>query len=132
MNASRIAGSLFIFALALASAPVVGAPNPPGPTPSPTVMPPGAALVRRFETHDAVRALDAVNYKPCRQPGEAGGEAVVEITYQQSGDVASSRVMPGSELSVATGACIAKVLRRATIDGYVGKQQTVLYVVRLP
>ncbi len=136
MNTSRIVGLSLVFMLALASAPVGGAPPPVpsgAPTPPPAPLPQPGIPVPVFETRDAVRALDAVNYKFCFRPNEPRGEVVIEVTFQPIGEIATAAALPGGDLSPSSASCVAMVLgRKARMDAYRGKPQKVLYLARLP
>jgi hypothetical protein len=91
--------------------------------------PPG----QRFDPNAANRAISAAAFDTakCREPGGPSGRATVVVTFDPSGKVASATVSDAPFAGTSSGACIAAVMKRATVPAFTGLPGTVSKILSI-
>ena len=86
------------------------------------------AMVSPFDRDAANSALNAVaaNASSCRQAGDPTGQARLTVTFAPSSGRVTQAIVSGKPFQgTATGGCIARIARQATIPPYSGSYTTV-------
>lgn len=106
---------------------VTGAPIP---TPTATATPSGA----EFDKGAASAALGTAvgQAAACKQPGDPSGTARVSVTFAPSGRVTVANVAGPPFAGTATGSCIARAFKTATVPAFSGDAVTVSKTVNIP
>lgn len=68
----------------------------------------------------------------CKQPGDPSGTATVTVTFAPSGRVTTSSVSGPPFQGTATGGCIARAFKAATVPAFNGDPTTVSKTVHIP
>lgn len=122
----------------------VGAAEPatPGPAaaqaptasakPKPTAGPTTGG--RDFDRSAAATALGGATGQAagCKAAGDPSGVAKVAVTFAPSGRVTQALVMGPPFAGTATGGCIARAFRSASVPPFAGEAQTVTKTVNIP
>jgi len=82
---------------------------------------------QRFDANLAKAALTtaAMQVGACREKGGPAGKATVVVTFDPSGKVSSATVSDAPFAGTSSGACIATVMKRATVPAFSGLPGTV-------
>jgi hypothetical protein len=82
---------------------------------------------QRFDANLAKAALTtaATQVAACREKGGPAGKATVVVTFDPSGKVSSATVSDAPFAGTSSGACIANVMKRATVPAFSGLPGTV-------
>jgi hypothetical protein len=82
---------------------------------------------QRFDANLAKAALTtaATQVGACREKGGPAGKATVVVTFEPSGKVSSATVSDAPFAGTSSGACIATVMKRATVPAFSGLPGTV-------
>jgi hypothetical protein len=88
---------------------------------------------QHFDPNAANRAVTAaaVETAQCREPGGPSGRATVVVTCEPSGKVASATVSDAPFAGTSSGACIAAVMKRATVPAFTGLPGTVSKILSI-
>ncbi len=68
----------------------------------------------------------------CKQPGDPSGQAKVQVTFAPSGKVTMANILGPPFAGTATGGCIARAFKQATVPPFVGDPATVSKTVSIP
>jgi hypothetical protein len=85
-----------------------------------------------FDKLAALKAIgvNAQSAARCRMRGEPGGNAQVSVTFEPTGKIKETRLMPPF-VGTATGKCIAEKINATTISAFSGEPATVIASVPL-
>ncbi|HTJ81587.1 MAG TPA: hypothetical protein VL400_07670 [Polyangiaceae bacterium] len=99
-------------------------------TAEPTPPPAGA----EFDKSAASAALGAAvgSASGCKQPGDPSGTARVQITFVPSGRVTTANIAGPPFAGTATGSCIARAFKSASVPPFSGDPVTVSKSVNIP
>jgi hypothetical protein len=88
---------------------------------------------QRFDPAAAKAALAsaAVGTAQCREKGGPAGKASVVVTFEPSGKVATATVSDAPFAGTSSGACIAAVLKKATVPAFSGLPGTVTKIISI-
>ncbi len=111
----------------------------PAATPGPTTTPPAkptatAAAGGEFDRSAAAAALGGAmgQASGCKSAGDPSGVAKVSVTFAPSGRVTQALVTGPPFAGTATGGCIARAFRSASVPPFAGDPQTVTKTVNIP
>lgn len=100
------------------------------PKPTATATPSGG----EFDKSAASAALGTAvgQAAACKQPGDPSGTARVSVTFAPSGRVTVANVAGPPFAGTATGSCIARAFKTATVPAFSGDAVTVSKTVNIP
>jgi hypothetical protein len=131
--APSLTGKLPVGAAEPATAGPAAAQVPTTPaTPKPTAAP--ASGGGDFDRSAAAAALGGATGQAagCKAAGDPSGVAKVSVTFAPSGRVTQALVMGPPFAGTATGGCIARAFRSASVPPFAGEAQTVTKTVNIP
>jgi len=108
--------------------PTAATTTPPPPEPAPAAQGPD------FDKAAASAALAAAaaDASGCKVEGDPSGQAHVNVTFAPSGRVTSAIVTGPPFAGTATGGCIARKMRGATVPPFDGSPVTVSRTLNIP
>jgi hypothetical protein len=120
--------------LPVGAEPTTTSPAAPPVATAPATTKPTAAPGGEFDKAAAAAALGGAvgQASGCKSAGDPSGVAKVSVTFAPSGRVTQALVLGPPFAGTATGGCIARAFRTASVPSFAGDPQTVTKTVNIP